>query len=123
MSQDGAAPRARQLIAGWLAEPPAELAGEPGLRVPEAPAPEVIAAARRIAVGPGKGDQLCPTAHPDLLRLAAALVVDEHPSAASWRRREREELTAWVAVLIERRGEDGIQALLYALNERSAATD
>ncbi|MFE0462528.1 hypothetical protein ACFW1A_25060, partial [Kitasatospora sp. NPDC058965] len=57
--------------------------------------------------------------HPDLLRLAGALVVDEHPSAAGWSAGERDELTAWVAVLIDRRGEDGVQALLYALNTAS----
>jgi hypothetical protein len=114
MSQDAAAPDVRQAIAGWLAQPGPALPGEPGLPVPEADAAEVVAAARRIVLG-AEADRTCPTPDPDLLRLAGALVVDEHPSAAQWSARERAELTVWVAVLIERHGEDGVQALLDAL--------
>ncbi|MFE0461722.1 hypothetical protein ACFW1A_20965, partial [Kitasatospora sp. NPDC058965] len=63
MSQDAAA-GTRQLIADWLAESPGALPGEPGLRVPPAGAAEVIAAARRIALGAGGPGGARPAPHP-----------------------------------------------------------
>ncbi|MFJ9693876.1 hypothetical protein [Kitasatospora sp. NPDC101183] len=88
--------------------------GRPALTVPEQPAVQVIAQARRLATEVAPRGRHRPT--PDLLRVAKALVVDEHPSAPGWSAAERELLAGWVAVLIEHRGEDGVQQLVSALN-------
>jgi hypothetical protein len=117
MSDDGSSPGVRRLIADWLTEPPPALPGVPALQAPPAPAAEVIAAARRIVAGGAVADQPCPTPPAGLLPLAAALVVDEHPSAREWSRGERAELLNWVAVLIDRHGEEGVQELLRQLAE------
>ncbi|GAB2749252.1 hypothetical protein GCM10010442_80150 [Kitasatospora kifunensis] len=99
-----------------LTRPTESQSGQPALPVPEASAAEVIATAQRITrLGPS-AEPCSPTPQPDLLRLATALVVDEHPSASSWSAADRGALSAWVAVLIERRGEDGVQHLIRALN-------
>ncbi|MDH6133285.1 hypothetical protein P3T37_002680 [Kitasatospora sp. MAA4] len=115
----------RQLIAGLLAGQTAaeEAPGDPplggpdfggGLVVPQARAAEVIAAAEALA---RRGTAGRPVDLPSVqLRLIAeALVIDEHPSAAGWTARERQLAAHWVAVLIERFGEDGVQRLLLAL--------
>ncbi|MGW6913462.1 hypothetical protein ACWGB8_06525 [Kitasatospora sp. NPDC054939] len=104
--------------------------GPPALPVPPAPADEVIAVARRLAerggpAEPGRPDRPAGRGRsggrdhaappPELVRLARALVVDEHPSAPSWSEADRVLLAAWVAVLIEQQGEDGVQELIAAL--------
>lgn len=121
MPPDDSSAGARQLIASLMQAPPADIcAGPPALPVPAAAAGEVIAAARRIAL-PDLPDLPARRSHPkpppELLRLAMAMVVDEHPSAASWVAADRAELARWVAVLIEHRGEDGVQDLVRALNQ------
>ncbi|MFF7634581.1 hypothetical protein ACFZB9_15700 [Kitasatospora sp. NPDC008050] len=90
--------------------------GQPALPVPEASAAEVIATTQRITQLGRPDERTCPTPQPDLLRLATTLVVDEHPSAPNWSAADRGALSCWVAVLIERRGEDGVQHLIRALN-------
>ncbi|GHH77246.1 hypothetical protein GCM10018781_50350 [Kitasatospora indigofera] len=115
MSRDGSSGDPRRLIASWRARPPEPVAGPPLLPVPEASAVEVITAVRRL-VRPGPPSvRPRPAPRPELLRLATALVVDEHPSAPAWSATDRETVAEWVAVLIEYRGEDGVQALLRAL--------
>lgn len=125
---DGRAQReltVRQLIASLLAGQAAaeEVPGDPpprgsdfggGLVVPQARAAEVIAAAEALARHGSAGR---PVDEPPVqLRLIAeALVIDEHPSAAGWTAQERQVAAHWVAVLIERFGEDGVQRLLLAL--------
>ncbi|MFD7455106.1 hypothetical protein [Kitasatospora sp. NPDC059827] len=123
---------ARRLIGGWLAEDAgrestAAAAGDgpgpTGWGVPKAPARDVLAVARGLAVrglpalGPGGPARSVPGA--DELLLARVLVVDEHPSAADWTEHERAELGGWVAVLIRRFGEAGVQRLTAALAARS----
>ncbi|MCX4684108.1 hypothetical protein OG401_07250 [Kitasatospora purpeofusca] len=112
----------RELVAGWLAaERPGEDGpggGEPadgGWAVPPAAGSVVVAAARRLAgAGPGPGGT--PSAAPEGLRLIAeALVVDEHPSAGAWTERERAEAVEWVALLLDRFGEDGVTMLTAEL--------
>ncbi|MCC9308220.1 hypothetical protein LN042_14170 [Kitasatospora sp. RB6PN24] len=115
MSDDGSSPEVRRLIADWLLEPPPVLPGVPALEVPQAPAAEVIAAARRLVAGCATADRPRPTPSTALLPLAAALVVDEHPSVRNWSRAERAELLDWVAVLIEQHGEEGVQELVRQL--------
>ncbi|MFD8785905.1 hypothetical protein [Kitasatospora sp. NPDC059599] len=113
---------ARRLIAAWLAgeaEPPAGPARSagtlpPGWTVPPAPARDVVGTARRLALD-GLAGRACPAPGPDDLLLARVLMVDEHPSAAAWTEEERVELTGWVAVLVRRFGEDGVQQLTAAL--------
>ncbi|MFI9328615.1 hypothetical protein ACIGZJ_13845 [Kitasatospora sp. NPDC052868] len=100
-------------LLAWQADP---LPGPPVLAVPEAPAAEVIAAARRLVLPDLPLERPHPAPRPELLRVATALVVDEHPSAPSWSAADRELLASWVAVLIEHRGEDGVQELVRALN-------
>ncbi|MBV6701890.1 hypothetical protein [Kitasatospora aureofaciens] len=113
----------RELIAALLAEGAESLPGLPALPVPPAAAAEdVIAVARRLALDGLPPGRWRPVSSPGLLRLAEALVVDEHPSAPGWTPEERERVTTWVAVLIEHRGEDGVQDLIRALDEgRNAA--
>ncbi|MFB8235856.1 hypothetical protein ACFC58_04825 [Kitasatospora purpeofusca] len=112
----------RELVAGWLAaERPGEGGsggGDPadgGWAVPPAAGAVVVAAARRLAgAGPGPGGT--PPAAPEGLRLIAeALVVDEHPSAGAWTSRERAEAVEWVALLLDRFGEDGVTMLTAEL--------
>lgn len=111
---------ARRLISGLLADPsPAEppttgLEFGGGLAVPAARAAEVIAAAESLARR-GAGRRPPGIAPAELRRLAAALVVDQHPSAAGWTPQERRLTAHWVALLIERYGDDGVQRLLLAL--------
>ncbi|MGW2014939.1 hypothetical protein [Streptomyces sp. NPDC001927] len=54
----------------------------------------------------------------ELCRIARALVVDEHPSAAGWTEDERVGVAHWTAILIARDGEEGVQALLRELRRR-----
>ncbi|MEV4615661.1 hypothetical protein AB0K43_24170 [Kitasatospora sp. NPDC049258] len=121
---------ARRLIASWLAgsedagDDPGEDEGgrgpvpsPSGFAVPPAGAREVISTARRLAVQ-GLAGQPWPEPSADLRLIAEALVVDEHPSAASWSTRERAELARWIAVLVHRFGEDGVQRLAAALAGR-----
>ncbi|MFD8756188.1 hypothetical protein ACFV0O_35200 [Kitasatospora sp. NPDC059577] len=114
MDADG--PEARELIAALVRAGAPSVPGPTGLGVPEAPAEEVIAVARRLALRAVPQGRWRPgSAPPGLLGVASALVVDEHPSAAAWSAAERERLATWVAMLIEHRGEDGVQELLRAL--------
>ncbi|MFE2725393.1 hypothetical protein [Kitasatospora sp. NPDC059327] len=119
-------PEIRELIASWLAaEPQVEAAtGGPGsgggLPAPPAGGGEVAAAARRLAL---RGLDGAPSpAVPEGLRLVAeALVVDEHPSASGWTPLERAEAVKWVALLVHRFGEDGVQELAAALGGQPGA--
>ncbi|MFE6867402.1 hypothetical protein ACFVFS_12625 [Kitasatospora sp. NPDC057692] len=113
----------RGLVAGWLAVEPAEDDGRGGAderavggwAVPPADGAAVVAAARRLAVD-GLGRRGPRTVVPDgLRRIAEALVVDEHPSAARWTPLERAQAVEWVALLLHRFGEDGVVALTEAL--------
>ncbi|MER7846037.1 hypothetical protein ABTZ03_19025 [Kitasatospora sp. NPDC096077] len=90
--------------------------GPSGLAVPAGTADGVTAVARRLAMAvlPDRRHRTEPT--PGLLAVARSLVVDEHPSAPGWTVAERERLAGWVAVLIEHRGEDGVEELVRALN-------
>jgi hypothetical protein len=116
---------ARRLIACWLAEDAgrdsaperAAEAGPTGWNVPPAPAREVVAVARRLAVQ-GLAGRAWPVPAAAHLLLARVLVVDEHPSANGWTERERVELGGWVAVLMRRSGEEGVQRLTAALAAR-----
>ncbi|MFD7902765.1 hypothetical protein ACFV4G_11015 [Kitasatospora sp. NPDC059747] len=115
---------ARRLIASWLAEAvedvedvPGRAAAPYGWQVPAAAARDVVAVARRLAVQ-GLAGRPWPVPTAAHLLLARALVTDEHPSAAAWTERERTELAGWVAVLVQRFGEDGVQRLTAALAAR-----
>ncbi|MBW5485631.1 hypothetical protein [Streptomyces bambusae] len=87
------------------------------LDVPRAAAAEVTdAAARLLGLSPRTRPPAGTGAHFDeLCRIARVLVVDEHPSAARWSEVERATVTRWIAVLVARDGEDGVQALLGEL--------
>ncbi|WP_157850079.1 MULTISPECIES: hypothetical protein [Kitasatospora] len=91
-----------------------------GSGVPESAAREVAAVARRLALGGpdegGAGELL--EASAGLRGVARALVVDEHPSAGRWTRAERDEVARWVALLMHRFGEGGVQLLLAELSLR-----
>lgn len=115
----------RALIGSWLA---AEEVPEPSgvgacvdedehggaLPVPSATAAEVAEAARRLALREFDGSTA--EAPPALSALAEALVVDEHPSAAQWMAPERADAVRWVALLVHRFGEDGVQELVAELS-------
>ncbi|MEV7603603.1 hypothetical protein AB0O91_40160 [Kitasatospora sp. NPDC089797] len=109
-------PELRAYIAALVRMGAPELPGPPGLAVPAGTAAEVTAVARGLALAvlPDRRELTEPT--PGLLAVARSLVVDEHPSAPGWTVAERERLAGWVAVLIEHRGEDGVQELVRALN-------
>ncbi len=49
-------------------------------------------------------------------RLAEAMVVDEHPSAANWTAAERRDVLDWITLVIHRLGEDGLLRLVAELN-------
>ncbi|MFG2905184.1 hypothetical protein ACGF13_09000 [Kitasatospora sp. NPDC048286] len=120
---------ARRLIASWLADEaePAPVPSTGAQRpvaalpaawvVPEAAAREVVATARRLALRGLAGAR--PTPGADHLVLARVLVVDEHPSAPTWSERERAELAEWVAILVLRFGEEGVERLTAALAARA----
>ncbi|WP_158834879.1 hypothetical protein [Streptomyces sp. NRRL S-350] len=110
-------PEVQEFVAALVRAGAPEVEGPPGLEVPKAAAEEVIAVARRLALRAAPQARWRPGATPGLLGVAAALVVDGHPSAPGWSAAERERLATWVAVLIEHRGEDGVQDLLRELNE------
>ncbi|MFD5465878.1 hypothetical protein ACFWIQ_24050 [Kitasatospora sp. NPDC127059] len=114
MEADG--PELRAYVAALVRMGAPVVPGPSGLAVPAGSADEVTAVARRLALAvlPDRGCRPEPT--PGLLGLARALVVDEHPSASGWTVAERERLAGWVAVLIEHRGEDGVEELVRALN-------
>ncbi|MER8041270.1 hypothetical protein [Streptomyces sp. NPDC094032] len=111
--------------------PGAEAAGRgygTGLDVPHADAAAVVGAVVRLLgapAGPGRRPRglaelaalsgLPAERFAELRLLAQALVVDEHPSAPIWSAEERLEASSWVAVLIERRGDDGVAALVAEL--------
>ncbi|MFD0278115.1 hypothetical protein ACFVHB_29995 [Kitasatospora sp. NPDC127111] len=128
MAADGPGPR--EVIAALVGEGAEILPGPPALEVPEASADTVIAAARRLALRALPRERrrqdrsglpaLTPDPDPDpgLRRVAAVLFVDEHPSAPAWSAADRDRLAAWVAVLIEQRGEDGVQDLIAVLGGR-----
>lgn len=114
-------PEIRELIASWLAaEPQVEVptgdaGGGEGLPAPPGGGREFAQAARRLALRGLDGSRL--PAVPGGLRLVAeALVVDEHPSAARWTPLERAEAVEWVALLMHRFGEDGVQELIAELD-------
>ncbi|MFJ8475129.1 hypothetical protein [Kitasatospora sp. NPDC094011] len=117
---------ARRLIGSWLAQEPgweeapecaADAPAPSGWSVPPASVQEVLAVARRLAVQ-GLAGRPWPVPTAVELLLARGLVVDEHPSAAGWSERERAELGGWVAVLVRRFGEAGVQRLTAALAAR-----
>ncbi|MEU1285425.1 hypothetical protein [Kitasatospora sp. NPDC005856] len=114
MAADGL--EVRDFIAALVRGGAPSTAGPPGLAVPEAAAEEVIAVARRLALRVVPEGRWWPRPTPALLDMATALVVDGHPSAPRWSQAERQRLATWVAVLIEHRGEDGVQELLRALS-------
>lgn len=122
----------RRLLAVWLAHPQPVVLGSRraggGLAVPAAEAATVIEAARelardalpeptRVAVPAGDaspfGERPAPPA--GLLRLAETMVVAEHPSASQWTAAERRLAASWIAVLLDRQGEDGVQRLVRTL--------
>ena len=122
---DAARETVRALIGVWLAESstgvPEDLSDtsippEPtGLAVPHADADTVIRAAHRLATA-GRTDQSTWGAPPtEAALIARALVVDEHPSAFVWSASEREQAVEWIAHLIHRQGEDGVQRLVETL--------
>ncbi|MFJ9774527.1 hypothetical protein ACIRVF_25360 [Kitasatospora sp. NPDC101157] len=116
MDADG--PEVRAYIAALVRMGAPEVPGAPGppaLAVPAGTAAGVTAVARRLALSalPDRQRRAEPT--PGLLSVARKLVVDVHPSAPGWTVAERERLAGWVAVLIEHRGEDGVQELLRQL--------
>ncbi|MFF2545620.1 hypothetical protein ACFVUY_24015 [Kitasatospora sp. NPDC058063] len=113
MAADG--PEAREFVAALVRAGAPSADGPAALAVPEAEAEEVIAVARRMALRVVPEGRWWPRPATALLDMATALVVDEHPSAPQWSEAERQRLTGWVAVLIEHRGEDGVQELLRAL--------
>ncbi|MFD4395799.1 hypothetical protein ACFV84_25875 [Kitasatospora sp. NPDC059811] len=115
MDPDG--PDVREVVAALVRQEEPSRPGPPALVVPEGTAEEVTAAARRLALRALPTERWRPEPAPGLRELAAALVVDEHPSAPAWSAVEREQLATWVAVLIEHRGEDGVQELVRVLNE------
>ncbi|MFE7525169.1 hypothetical protein ACFU7Y_05550 [Kitasatospora sp. NPDC057542] len=115
MAADG--PEARAFVAALVRAGAPSVSGPAGLAVPEAAATEVIAVARRMALRAVPEGWWQPRPAPGLLGMATALVVDEHPSAPHWSAAERQRLATWVAVLIEHRGEEGVQELLGALTE------
>ncbi|MEU9078447.1 hypothetical protein ACFYUY_35465 [Kitasatospora sp. NPDC004745] len=114
MDPDG--PDVREVVAALVRQVAPSEPGPPVLAVPEGPAEEVIAVARRLALRALPAERWRPEPPPGLRRLAEALVVDEHPSATDWSSAERDRLATWVAVLIEYHGEDGVQELVRALN-------
>jgi hypothetical protein len=87
-----------------------------GLDVPHAPAEVVIAAARRVATS-GRWTGPRPDPAPELRSVAEAMVLDEHPSASGWTLAERRDALDWIALIIARFGEDGVQRLVAELNE------
>ncbi|MFJ6618744.1 hypothetical protein ACIQOW_14350 [Kitasatospora sp. NPDC091335] len=113
MAADGR--EAREFVASLVRTATPSAAGPAALAVPEGSAVEVIAVARRLALRAVPDGRWWPRPEPELLAVATALVVDEHPSAPGWSAAERERLASWVAVLIEHRGEDGVQELFLAL--------
>ncbi|MEV6954867.1 hypothetical protein [Streptomyces sp. NPDC051183] len=116
--EDAAADEVRSLLRSWLRDTvPAEADTDPdspaagtGLDVPEATAAQVTDAVTRLlglSAAPSPSDELC--------LLARVLVVEEHPSSAGWTEDEQEAVTRWIAVLIGRRGDEGVEALLSEL--------
>lgn len=90
-----------------------------GLDVPEATAAEVTAALVRLlgaAAPAGPPD-------PEALLIARVFVVDEHPSAARWSEGERRSVAGAAAVLVARRGEEGVEALVRELRGAERGDD
>ncbi|MFF0486604.1 hypothetical protein [Streptomyces sp. NPDC004435] len=90
-----------------------------GLDVPEATAAEVTAALVRLlgtAAPAGPPD-------PEALMIARVFVVDEHPSAARWSEGERRSVAGAAAVLVARRGEEGVEALVRELRGAERGDD
>ncbi|MFD3996001.1 hypothetical protein [Streptomyces sp. NPDC058548] len=137
----------RELLGSWTRDPLVE--GEQdgrgsGLAVPPAAAATVIHGVRTILAGENPGGQEAqegvhalfartdrgeetdrfsghvtgPFAGPS--RIAGELVVAEHPSAEEWNDGERRAATAWVAVLIDRLGENGVERLVERLSAAAA---
>ncbi|MFG2847292.1 hypothetical protein ACGF12_29575 [Kitasatospora sp. NPDC048296] len=119
MDADGAEVRAYIVALVRMGAP--EVPGPPALAVPGGTAAEVTSVARRLALRAlperQRRPELTPEPTPGLLAVSRSLVVDVHPSAPGWTTAERERLAGWVAVLIEHRGEDGVQELVRELDE------
>lgn len=111
---------ARAFVAALLADGAADHDPDPAaaLPVPEADARTVVREARRLAQR-GLSGSVRPVPDEGLTAVAEALVVDEHPSAHRWSEGERREAVRWVALLIERFGEDGVQELIMALARKA----
>ncbi|MEV7187770.1 hypothetical protein [Kitasatospora sp. NPDC093102] len=123
--------RVRDLVRAWSIEGWDESAeaGGTGFEVPPATAAEVIAVVRGLVARPGEDIEAVrfavrresgPGGFAQLRRIAEALVVAEHPSAESWTAAEWDLAADWVAVLIARQGEDGVERLTEALSGAGA---
>ncbi|MFD9335088.1 hypothetical protein ACFWBF_11885 [Streptomyces sp. NPDC060028] len=118
-------------LRGWLAATapthsaePGDASGCTGLDVPPGDAAAVAGAVRGLLGLPSaRGglsallgrSSLSAAGFAELRLLAQALVVDEHPSAARWTAAERLDVASWVALLLDRYGEDGVRWLVAAL--------
>ncbi|MGW5848697.1 hypothetical protein ACWFQ8_12220 [Streptomyces sp. NPDC055254] len=125
----------RSLLRSWLRDTvpahddPEPAAPRTGLDVPEAAASEVMDAVSRVlglSTAPGGRPVMSPAAlaalsgqsaalFGELCLLVRVLVVEEHPSAAGWTEDERRAVACWISVLIGRRGDDGVEAILREL--------
>ncbi|MFD7729417.1 hypothetical protein ACFV6F_03390 [Kitasatospora phosalacinea] len=97
----------RLALRGLAGERASEQQGAPGQ--PGQPGPAESAESAGPLGGLPDGLPEVPDA---LYRIARGLVVDEHPSAWRWTRAERNEVARWVALLMHRFGEDGVQELV-----------
>ncbi|MFD3945150.1 hypothetical protein [Streptomyces sp. NPDC058579] len=115
---DGHADEVRALLRSWSAHAvpaPDDPAAGTALDVPPAAVAEVTDAVLRLL---GQPAGPLPAGSDELCRIARVLVVDEHPSAAGWTEAERVDVARWIAVLIARDGEEGVQSLVRELRRR-----
>ncbi|MBT2448635.1 hypothetical protein J7F03_16360 [Streptomyces sp. ISL-43] len=103
---------------------PADASECTGLDVPPGDAAAVTGAVRALlGLASARGglsallarSSLSAAGFAELRLLAQALVVDEHPSAGRWTSTERLDVASWVALLLDRYGEDGVQWLVASL--------
>jgi hypothetical protein len=111
----------RRLIGTWLSRPvpPREGAG-PATRTDEAgtgAAEDVIALARRLATSARwSGHPRRPS--PALRLIAEVMVLEELVSTRGWTPAERRDALDWIALVIDRLGEDGVESLIAGLAAR-----
>ncbi|MEV4560468.1 hypothetical protein AB0K51_26215 [Kitasatospora sp. NPDC049285] len=129
MNRDEREDEVRLLLRDWLEAPrPAADAqlDVPALDVPPGDAATLIGAVRDLLgptarhAAPRELSTLADRRFTELRLLAESLVLDEHPSVGSWSLPDRYQAGCWLAVLIERRGDAGVEHLLDVLR-RSAA--